>query len=85
MRVLLIAGLFIIGLNCCSAQTLSLRTGANLAWQSWQQQGVTVTPKKIIGPHIGISVTNMQLKNLASQIEIGYSIYRTWRLFRCTQ
>ncbi|HNR75326.1 MAG TPA: hypothetical protein PKM03_13920 [Cyclobacteriaceae bacterium] len=48
--------------------------GGNIAWQVWQQQNLRVTPEQIFAPHIGISVTSVQLKKLASQIEASYSI-----------
>lgn len=73
MRFLFISIFVSLGIPC-SAQTFGVRVGGNIAWQMWRQGNVSVTPDKIFGPHIGISVASMQLKNLASQIEAGYSI-----------
>lgn len=74
MRFFFLGILLITGVVSGVAQTFGLRTGGNIAWQTWQQQNVRLTPKKRIGPHIAVSVTSMHLKYLASQIEAGYSV-----------
>jgi hypothetical protein len=74
MQWILLSAVMVSALISCRAQTFSLRVGGNVSWQRWQQQNVNLKPQKIIGPHVGISITNMHLKNLASQLEAGYAV-----------
>jgi Outer membrane protein beta-barrel domain len=72
MRLLFVVAMLING--SCFSQTFSVRVGGNIAWQMWRQQNRSVSTDKILGPHLGVSVTSLQLKNLAIQMEAGYSI-----------
>ena len=59
--------------SAAGAQTFLIRGGLNFATQEWHTGGHKTRPKTLIGPHIGIGVTNTLFKKFSSQLEFGYT------------
>jgi len=60
-------------ISFASAQTFSVRVGANNSTQLWKTGSQTANPKWRFGPHINVAVTNSLTKKIATQLELGYT------------
>jgi hypothetical protein len=81
IRPALLLLLTTISFSVC-AQTFSIRTGLNLATQSWKAGNTSYKPKWLAGPHINVAITNSLRDKLASQLEVGYTVIGHGGLFQ---